>query len=136
MVHYVANLKHLSVGRGGEVLPVKVVVRNSVVHNVFWSVAEASFGNDSVSTVRVLARLLKVEDCSHPQHLHLLYDIVLLDQPIAKTLGPNYKIFNPFRMQAFDGRIITLLPIFMLAPLSHAPERAMDPCDMFEVPRF
>jgi hypothetical protein len=46
----------------GEVLPIKVEKRNPLIHQVLWGVRKSVLQIYSITTVRVLSRLLKVKD--------------------------------------------------------------------------
>ena len=61
---------------------------------------------------------------------------MLFYKAIAEPLRSNNEIFDPLRMQAFDSRIIALLPILMLAPLAHTSHRAVQSGLPIEFPGF
>ena len=61
LVHSLEDFRGGFVRRKLQVLPIEVVILNRVLHEQLGSVAEPNPRNDSVTTVGMLSRLLKIE---------------------------------------------------------------------------
>ena len=61
VVHYLANIDCSFVGWSLQVLPIEIVILNTLVHQQLRVVTETNFGDDAVAAVRVLSWFLEVE---------------------------------------------------------------------------
>ena len=70
---------HVLESSTGHVLPTLIETVNSVLVEVFWDVTETNIGDDSVTTVWVLAGFLQIQNCDDFLLLELLVNVELLD---------------------------------------------------------
>jgi hypothetical protein len=107
-----------------------------MLHQKFWGVAEPCFGNDTITTVRMLTWLLKIEDSSDAFLFELLYHCMFENQSVAQSLGANEETNHPLWVQTWNGWIGTLLVVFMFALLPHACKPAMKLGLVFKINRL
>ena len=81
-VHYLDDVQGCVVVGHLQVLPIQVVVLHAGVHQLLGRVGEARPRDDAVSAVRVLARLLQVDDRRDAFLLELFEDPVLFNQSV------------------------------------------------------
>ena len=75
-----------------QILPIKVVVLYASIHKFLGRVGKAGSWDDSVAAVRMLSRLLQVDDGFHVFVFELLQDVILGDQSIRGALGADEEI--------------------------------------------
>ena len=138
LVHNLHNMKHILMVRNLQILPIEIVVLNACIHYLFRRVREACPRNDAVATVRMLSRLFQVDDGHDLFLFELLNDIVLVYQAVGQALRSDEQPGDALRVQAHDERWLcwTLAPVFMLAPLAHAGQRAVELGHLVEIPRL
>lgn len=95
LVHQLYNFDASFMCWCSQVLPVCVIVLDLMLHQKFWGVAEPCFGNDTITTVRMLTWLLKIEDSSDAFLFELLYHCMFENQSVAQSLGANEETNHP-----------------------------------------
>ena len=95
-MHYLHYSNSYFMFGNSQVLPIKVVVLNAIVHKKLRRVAKTNFGYDSVTAVWMLSRLLQIENSLDSLVFELLNDVMLLDEPVTQSLRPDQQIFHPF----------------------------------------
>ena len=132
-VHDLADSKgHFVLGRL-QILPVKVVVLDSGIHQNFRCVRKPSSRNDSISAEWVFSWFLQIKHCCDPEGLELLQNFELNNESVAKALRSDDKPQNPFTVETHNCRVAAVSPILMFAPLSKTSDGAVDPSNLLKI---